>query len=195
MLTHCVQQVCLTEARAAIQEERVVGLTRLLSHGHRRSVRKAIVVAHHEGVERIARVKHQIAVINFLNGGFLAAGRLGRSGCRAVALGDFEFNVQLAAAGGGQSLLQQFQVIVLQPDFRKFIRHLKGDGRLVQGHRLHRGEPQVVGLGVEEGPDLIRGLCPNFINGWVHRFGSKHQSSKCTFQYSAGLIPARPKGI
>ena len=57
-----LQEMGLAEPRAAVDEERVVGLCRRLGDGQRRRVREAVRRADHEVVERVLRVGAGLAV-------------------------------------------------------------------------------------------------------------------------------------
>ena len=162
------------EARTAVQEERIVSLARLLCHGHGCGVGKAVVAAHYEGLESVARVENQITFIHLSSRSrFPTPSGLGSRRRNAVAFGYFELDFQLPTAGLRQRILQQLKVIVLKPNLGKFIRHLQGDRGLVKRQGLHCGKPEVVGLGVQQGTDLLRGFRPDFINCRRHRIRLK----------------------
>ncbi len=171
VLANSVQQVRLAKAGAAVEEERIVRFARLLRHRHRGGVGEAVVVAHHKRFKRVARVKHQVAIGGLARGGLPSLGRFGGRGRGTVAAGgDFEFDVEFAPTGLGEGILQQLKIVILQPHLRELIGHLEGDGRLVEGNRLHRREPQIVGLGVEQGADLLGGFGPDFFDSSLHHF-------------------------
>src|SRR6266498_2470100 len=60
VLADRVQEVRLAKPNATVEKQRVVGLARSLGNGHRSGVRKRVVVAHDERVERVLRVEGKL---------------------------------------------------------------------------------------------------------------------------------------
>jgi hypothetical protein len=62
----------------------------------------------------------------------------------AAAGSDFEFDLKLPAHRDRHGILQQPQVIVLEPDFAEVVGHFKDDAVVFEGASPQRSKPEVV---------------------------------------------------
>jgi len=90
-------------------------------------------------------------------GGCLCLYRPGgqRGGQRNCSRRRFEFDMQLMAGGDAQRILQQTQIIVLEPDFAEFVRRLQRGMAAVNCAHAQRREPHIVGVGTQFGTEMF----------------------------------------
>ena len=90
-------------------------------------------------------------------GGFGRFDRRRSGGKRlGVATGDdFESYLQLTSGGDGQGILQQAEIIVLEPDFAEFVGHLQGDVVGINRIGAQGSEPHVVSVCVQPGTKMF----------------------------------------
>ena len=62
-MADCLHQVSLSKAHAAIDKQRVIGFARALGDSQRRSLRKAVGIAHHEAFKGIFGIQMGIVII------------------------------------------------------------------------------------------------------------------------------------
>ena len=149
-----VHEVCLTQSGAAVYEERVVAVTRPLSHRERGGMRQAVVRAHDEGREGVARIQERSGLAPLLPACLLDAsarcrrghsrGGAGPRGRRRRPGRGHEPHVDGSAEKVlkcGTYLRSEF---ALEPLARERIRHTDEENIVLFGEDLRVLEPSVV---------------------------------------------------
>ncbi len=166
-----VEQVGFTEADAAIDEEGVIGLAGGMGYGECGGVGEAVIGADDEILEGIFGIEGEVAysganAVGLLGGwGGAGGGAFGFGGrVFGAVFGDAEDDFQGAAGGGFEDILDEVQVVVLDPQFAEVIGDLKGEAVLVDGSGGEGGEPQAVEVGVEEPLQHLLCCMPNCLS-------------------------------
>ena len=90
----------------------------------------------------------------------------GRS--RRNSRGNFKFDLELAAGSNGKSVLQETEIIVLEPDAAEFIGRLQCHVVAVNRTGSQRREPHVVGVVIQPGTEMFPRRIPNFFSRKLH---------------------------
>jgi len=154
VLTDGVQQMCLAQTHAPIKEQRIIGFARRLGDSHRRRVSETVVVADDESVECVLRVESVVAATGGRIVGRLDRLRFGCSGVcgerRSARRGNHSKPDSQGLAGSvREDILDQTQIIVLEPDLAEIVGYLQSDLVALQHARSHRREPEIENVGVE----------------------------------------------
>ena len=214
-----VQQVGLAQAHAPVDEQRVVGLGRLLGHGHGRRVGEAVGGAHHEALEGEpglqaavhARAREAREAGRRPAGAARPAPRRPRRRTASPPSGpDLDAHVHLAAQRLEEGVLEEREVALHDPAAREV--RLDGQGQAVAGepHGGHALEGQLVGRGVERGGAAARGPAPRRAAGCrrsAGRWGRRGRAARAGWSWPRGSRrgwrrgrrrarrgPARPRG-
>ena len=162
VLADGVEQVGFAEADAAVEKKWIIGFAGSLGDGQRGGVGKIVVIADDKGFERVLGIKTDFPVVEgpFVaglggSGGFAQGGSGGRQGLGVATGGDLEFYLQLAPGRDGQGILQQAQIIVLEPDLAEFVGHLQGDVVGIDRVGAQRGKPHVVSFRIQPGTNMF----------------------------------------
>ncbi len=157
----------LPQTRAAVDEERVVGLRRRFGDGQRRRVREPVRRPDDEVVERVLRVRSGLTVAH---------------GCRrrrrdrpvrlAGGLDHLERHLHLAPERVPHGALEESEEVARDPGARELVRDGEHERVLTEGDGLRRGEPHHVGRLVEGVPepsgDVVPELLCGRLDGVVH---------------------------
>src|SRR5208283_1416585 len=114
----------LAEADAAVKKKRVVGFAGRLGDGEGGGIGKIVVVADDERFKGVFGIEMQFAVGRALMSGFGSFFDWSRRGCsrsQRTSRGNFEFDLELTAGSSGKSVLQETEIIVLEPDPAEFV--------------------------------------------------------------------------
>src|ERR1035438_2054046 len=90
----------------------------------------------------------------------------GRS--RRISRGNFEFYLELTAGSSGKSVLQETEIIVLEPDSAEFVGRLQCHVVAVNRAGSQRREPHVVGVVIQLGTEMFPRRIPNFFSRKLH---------------------------
>ncbi len=146
VLADGVKQVRFSQTDAPVEEQRVVGLARRLRHRQRGGISEVVVVADDERIKSVFRVNAQLVGDRIAVGrgrgsfGFCGRRRADRRWGSAMAP-DFEFDLELVAAGQRNLVLQQFQIIIFEPDLAKIVGDFERQAVLLQRAGAQTREP------------------------------------------------------
>ena len=138
VLADGMQQMRFAEPDAAIEKQRIVRFAGRLRDRQRGGMREVVVLADDEGVERIPRIKRQ--VLSRCGRSTLFFRRIKRpfalmtlaSAARVKnwthrRVGRPKLDLKTLPGGGADRVLDQAQIIVLEPQFAEVIRHFQAD--------------------------------------------------------------------
>ena len=159
-----VHQVGLAESHAAVQEERVVCVTRALGHREARRVRQAVGRADDEVPERVAWVKVGGAALA-ADPGRAPRDRLGGDRLRGVGRlrGHLEIDLDAVAHDACEGLADQRAVPRLEPVLREPVGNGDAKPVFVDGHEGGVAEPGLVIGGGQRNLELPEGGAPHLL--------------------------------
>src|ERR1700690_3751703 len=97
---------------------------------------------------------------------------------RRISRGNFEFDLKLTAGSSGKSVLQETEIIILEPDAAEFVGRLQCHVVAINRAGSQRREPHVVGVVIQPGTEMFPCRIPNFFSRKLHF----HSFKKPVFQ-------------
>ena len=158
------------QSRTAVDEQRIVGLGRIGSHGLGSSMGKLVGVAHDEGGEGVLIIAALTALFDLLGAVPVEGRRLFLSRQDGIDLGGFfhaeDLHFRREAHHFGKAPGEDIHVLFGDHVLHEAAVHRELGFAVLEAHRLDRGDPEVIGHGADflfavlfdEGKNFRKGL-------------------------------------
>src|SRR5258706_3929397 len=134
----------LAQTDASVEEERVIGLSRRLGDRQGSGMSKSVVVADQKRVESVLWIEREFARIRVSGVGLSFRCGLRRFRQRSFsirALANDKLDAECFSSALAKRIVNEIEIIVLQPNLRKIIGNLQSEDFAVNGNRANRREP------------------------------------------------------